>query len=69
MQLAYTGQANQGDDYHNLKEMIFIAIAHCIIFPDKPGHIILDKNNYEQTLTIFTLHFIVLPNFPKTKED
>jgi hypothetical protein len=43
MRLAYTGQADQGDDYHNLKEMILIAIAHCIISPDKPGHIILDK--------------------------
>lgn len=32
---AYSSQADKGDNYHNLKEIIFIAVADCIIFPDK----------------------------------
>lgn len=32
---AYSRQADKGDKYHNLKEIIFIAIANYIVFPDK----------------------------------
>ncbi|WCR59056.1 MAG: hypothetical protein PG978_000470 [Wolbachia endosymbiont of Ctenocephalides felis wCfeF] len=32
---AYSRQANKGDQYEDLKEIIFIAIADCILFPDK----------------------------------
>ncbi|WP_423349024.1 Rpn family recombination-promoting nuclease/putative transposase [Wolbachia sp. wLmal] len=70
---AYSSQADQGDDYHNLKEIIFIAVADCIIFPDKAeyksNHVILDQNSFEHDLKDFYFVFIELPKFTKTKED
>lgn len=70
---AYSGQLNKGQKqdgkYHNLKEVIFIAIADCIIFPDKKeyksDHVILDKNSYEHDLRDFYFTFIELPKFNK----
>jgi predicted transposase/invertase (TIGR01784 family) len=70
---AYSRQLNQGKEedgkYHNLKEVIFIAIANCIIFPDKTeyksDHVILDKNSYEHNLKDFYFTFIELPKFKK----
>lgn len=70
---AYGRQANSGDDYHDLKEVIFIAIADCIIFPDKVAyksdHIILDKASFEHDLKDFSFTFIELPKFTKGPED
>ncbi|MBV0900156.1 MAG: Rpn family recombination-promoting nuclease/putative transposase [Wolbachia endosymbiont of Fragariocoptes setiger] len=70
---AYSRQADKGDQYHNLKEIIFIAIADCILFPDKKeyksDHVILDRNSYEHNLKDFYFTFIELPKFSKTKED
>lgn len=70
---AYGHQANVGDEYHNLKEIIFIAIADCIIFPEKKAyksdHIILDKESYEHDLKDFSFTFIELPKFKKGPED
>lgn len=70
---AYSRQADKGDQYNNLKEIIFIAIADCILFPDKEeyksDHIVLDRNSYEHDLKDFYFTFIELPKFPKTKED
>ena len=70
---AYANQANKGDQYHNLKEIIFIAIADYIVFQDKPHylsyHSILDMNTYEVDLKDFCYVFIELPKFSKTKED
>ncbi|WP_168464189.1 Rpn family recombination-promoting nuclease/putative transposase [Wolbachia endosymbiont of Ctenocephalides felis wCfeT] len=70
---AYTRQADKDDQYHNLKEIIFIAIADCVLFPNKEeyksDHIILDRNSYEHNLKDFYFTFIELPKFPKTKED
>lgn len=70
---AYSRQADKGDQYNNLKEIIFIAIADCILFPDKEeyksDHIVLDRNSYEHDLTDFYFTFIELPKFSKTKED
>ncbi len=69
----YGNQAHIGDEYHALKEIIFIAIADCIIFPNKPhyksDHIILDKATYEHDLKDFYFTFIELPKFHKSKED
>jgi len=70
---AYSGQLNKGNEedgkYHNLKEVIFIAIADCIIFADKKeyksDHVILDKNSYEHNLKDFYFTFIELPKFKK----
>lgn len=49
---AYSRQLNKGQEsdgkYHNLKEVIFIAIADCILFLEKKSyksdHIVLDKD-------------------------
>ena len=70
---AYSRQLNSGQNedgrYQNLKEVIFIAIADCIIFPDKSeyksDHVILDKNNYDHDLQDFSFTFIELPKFKK----
>ncbi len=47
---AYASQANVGEEYENLKEVIFLAIADYIMFPDKEGdksdHVILDKATF-----------------------
>ncbi|WP_265042247.1 Rpn family recombination-promoting nuclease/putative transposase [Wolbachia endosymbiont (group B) of Melanostoma mellinum] len=70
---AYSRQASKGDQYHDLKEIIFIAIADCILFPDKSEykskHTIRDENTNEHDLKDFYFIFIELPKFPKTKED
>ncbi|WCR54277.1 MAG: hypothetical protein PG981_001299 [Wolbachia endosymbiont of Ctenocephalides orientis wCori] len=70
---AYSKQADKGDQYNSLKEIIFIAIADCILFPDKEeyksDHIVLARNSYEHDLKDFYFTFIELPKFPKTKED
>lgn len=69
----YGNQANIGDEYHGLKEIIFIAIADCIIFPEKShyksDHVILDKITHEHDLKDFYFTFIELPKFHKTKEE
>ena len=72
---AYCRQTNRGSDddgrYANLKEIIFIAIADCILFPDKENyksdHVILDKENYDHDLKDFYFTFIELPKFKKDK--
>ncbi|QMV46173.1 Rpn family recombination-promoting nuclease/putative transposase [Wolbachia pipientis] len=70
---AYSRQADKGDQYHDLKEIIFIAIADCILFPDKSEykskHTIRNENTNEHDLKDFYFIFIELPKFPKTKED
>ena len=51
---AYCRQADKSGVYANLKEIIFIAIANTVLFPDKKeyksDHIILDKNSHEHDL-------------------
>ncbi|WP_353277795.1 Rpn family recombination-promoting nuclease/putative transposase [Wolbachia endosymbiont (group A) of Agelastica alni] len=70
---AYSSQAGVGDQYQNLKEVIFIAITDFILFSHKSAyksdHVILDKVTYEHDLKDFSFTFIELPKFPKTKED
>ena len=74
---AYCRQTDKGKGetgkYTNLKEIIFIAIADCVLFPEKKeyksDHVILDKNSYEHDLKDFYFTFIELPKFPKKKED
>ena len=67
---AYTSQAQIGGQYHNLKEVIFLAITDFIMFPNKQDylcdHIILDKKSYEHDLKDFSFTFIELPKFNKT---
>jgi len=72
---AYSRQLNSGQEedgkYQNLKEVIFIAIADCVIFKDKTeyksDHVILDKNSHEHDLQDFSFTFIELPKFKKDK--
>ncbi|WP_425384999.1 Rpn family recombination-promoting nuclease/putative transposase [Wolbachia endosymbiont (group A) of Sturmia bella] len=70
---AYSRQADKDDQYQDLKEIIFIAIADCILFPDKSEykskHTIRDEDTNEHDLKDFYFIFIELPKFPKTKED
>jgi len=66
---AYAQQADQGERYHDLKEIIFIAIADCVLFPNKAGyksdHVILDRESYDHDLKDFSFTFIELPKFTK----
>ena len=72
---AYSKQLERGKGekgrYHNLKEVIFIAISDYVIFKNKEAfksdHVILDKATYEHDLQDFSFTFIELPKFKKTK--
>lgn len=74
---AYTRPLNKGsnDDgkYANLKEVIFIAIVTCILFPEKKeyisNHKILDTETYEHDLQGLNFTFIELPKFKKDKVE
>jgi len=67
---AYVSQANAGGEYHNLKEVIFLAIAEFVMFPKKKQwkseHVTLDKNSYEHDLKDFSFTFLELPKFQKS---
>lgn len=68
----YGNQANIGDEYHEFKEIIFIAIADYNIFPNKPQYksddVIPDKKTYEDDLKDIYFTCIELPKFRKSKE-
>jgi predicted transposase/invertase (TIGR01784 family) len=70
---AYSQQAVAGGQYETLKEIIFIAIADCIIFPNKTAyksdHVIFDKESQAHDLKDFSFTFIELPKFSKTKPE
>lgn len=66
---AYVNQMDAGDAYHNLKEIIFLAITDFVMFPDNPeyksDHVILEKNSLEHHLKDFYFCFLELPKFNK----
>ena len=66
---AYVGQANSGGAYHDLKEIIFLAITDFIMFPNKKeyksNHVILDWDSLENDLKDFSFTFLELPKFTK----
>jgi predicted transposase/invertase (TIGR01784 family) len=70
---AYGNQAKVGEEYQNLKEVVFIAIVDYVMFPDKPAlksdHVILDKETFEHDLTGFSFTFLELGKFKKKRED
>ena len=70
---AYISQAKTGSPYQDLKEVIFLAIADYVMFPNKKeyksDHVILDKKSYEQDLKDFSFTFIELPKFTKTVDE
>jgi predicted transposase/invertase (TIGR01784 family) len=67
---AYGSQMNVGDEYQNLKEIIFLAFTDFILFPNKKAyksdHVILDKVTSEHDLKDFYFCFVELPKFNKT---
>ena len=66
---AYISQANNGGAYHDLKEVIFLAISNFVMFPQKSAyksdHVILDKKSLENDLKDFSFTFLELPKFNK----
>ena len=70
---AYSRQLAEGEQYHSLKEIIFLAITDFVMFPNKEAyksdHVILDKNTYEHNLKDFSFTFIELPKFKKTLDQ
>jgi predicted transposase/invertase (TIGR01784 family) len=70
---AYASQMNSGDPYHQLKEIIFLAITDFVMFPEKKDyksdHVILDKNSLSHDLKDFYFCFLELPKFNKTIDE
>ena len=66
---AYASQLKVGEKYHQLKEIIFLAITDFVMFPDKPGyksdHVIMDKTSHSHDLKDFYFSFLELPKFTK----
>jgi predicted transposase/invertase (TIGR01784 family) len=65
----YVSQMQIGQEFFELKEVIFLAIVDFTMFPNKKGyksdHVILDKESYEHDLKDFSFTFIELPKFTK----
>lgn len=70
---AYISQSCVGDQYHHLREVIFVAIADFIIFPKKKAfksdHVILDLDTHEHDLKDFSFTFLELPKFKKNIDE
>ncbi|MBA3604338.1 MAG: Rpn family recombination-promoting nuclease/putative transposase [Parachlamydiaceae bacterium] len=66
---AYISQASSGGAYYDLKEVIFLAIADFVMFPQKAAyksdHVILDKQSLENDFKDFSFTFVELPKFNK----
>jgi predicted transposase/invertase (TIGR01784 family) len=65
----YTSQMQAGQKFHELKEVIFLAVVDFTMFPEKKSyksdHVILDKQSHEHDLQDFSFTFIELPKFTK----
>ena len=70
---AYTSQMLVGEKYKDLKEVIFLAIADFVMFPEKESyksdHVILDRETYDHDLKDFSFTFLELPKFKKSFEE
>jgi predicted transposase/invertase (TIGR01784 family) len=70
---AYSRQLIAGDDYTELKEIIFIAITDFPMFPDKVSghstHVILDKETHDHNLKDFSFTFLELTKYNKTIDE
>ena len=66
---AYVSQRSKSKKYHDLKEVVFLAILNHTMFPKKKAHIhhhvILDKETSERDLKGFSFSFIELGKFKK----
>ena len=70
---AYSSQLKVAEGYHNLKEIIFLAITNFVMFPEKKefksDHVILDKLTNEHDLMDFSFTFLELAKFNKAKNE
>ncbi len=70
---AYTSQLNSGEEYHLLKEIIFLAIVGFVMFPDKAAyksdHEVLDRVTHDKDLKDFSFTFLELPKFKKSLSE
>ncbi|NNM60267.1 MAG: Rpn family recombination-promoting nuclease/putative transposase [Legionellales bacterium] len=70
---AYSRQLNCGEDYTQLKAVIFIAITDFIMLPNTPDyrstHIILDEKTYNHDLKDFSYTFLELPKFHQSIDE
>lgn len=66
---AYINLADVGHKYHNLREVVFLAITKFKMFPHrknfKSDHIILEKETHDHDLTHLAFSFLELPKFKK----
>ena len=69
----YCAHFKIGEEYQNLKKVVFLAITDYIVFPKKEGyksdHVILDHKSYEHDLKDFSFTFVELPKFNKKLKD
>jgi len=66
----YCAHFGQGQKYHDLKQVVFVAITDYVVFENKKNrykssHVILDKDSYEHDLKDFSFTFVELPKFMK----
>ncbi|MES0336760.1 MAG: Rpn family recombination-promoting nuclease/putative transposase [Candidatus Magnetobacterium sp. LHC-1] len=69
---AYIGQLGRGEDYPNLRPVIYIGIVDFEIFEGNnylTRHLILNKDTLKRELTDFEFNFIELPKFTKTEAE
>ncbi|MES0336045.1 MAG: Rpn family recombination-promoting nuclease/putative transposase [Candidatus Magnetobacterium sp. LHC-1] len=69
---AYIGQLGRGEDYPNLRPVIYIGIVNFEIFEGNnylTRHLILNKDTLKRELTDFEFNFIELPKFTKTEAE
>ena len=70
---AYSSQLKVTEEYHRLKEIIFLAITKFVMFPGKKefksDHVILDKRTRAHDLKDFSFTFLELAKFNKTKQE
>jgi len=66
----YCAHFGEGQKYHDLKQVVFVAITDYVVFENKKNrykssHVILDKDSYEHDLKDFSFTFVELPKFMK----
>jgi len=70
---AYGSQLKIKEKYQDLKEVIFLAIADFVMFPNKVAyksdHVILDKDSLEHDLRDFSFTFLELGKFNKKIDE
>jgi len=70
---AYGSQLKISEKYQDLKEVIFLAIADFVMFPNKVAyksdHVILDKDSLEHDLRDFSFTFLELGKFNKNIDE